>query len=489
MPDTHAIQLGMVSDHYVGMYERRDREELALVARVKRFVERWAGDAKWRSALATSPSDAEAAFAGAGIDLDPAQVACTWHSEGRTMSPGEAWRAWERWIGDMVELRDLLGRAASTEKTFPRFERWRQRQIQWMKHELDPVTCQAIPNVLVAYELARGCSVGCWFCGVSADKFEDACVYDEPTAALWQGIVSTMVARFGTAAGTGFCYWATDPSDTPDYLAFSEDHRRLTGWRPQITTARPFASLALLAEIMHSPREHRHINDRFSVLTKSVLDRLHAEFDSDSLLHVDLVMQMKGATMQKAKAGRARQRNMSEPISDAPFEQGSIACVTGFLINLRERRLRMVSPCCSSERWPDGYRVFGDCHFEDTAGFAGALDQMLADNVLSGPHPAAPLAINASVKVELDPGGMVLRTASREGRVGNYRFLPRLVEMLRAGKYTEAELVCAIGSEYPDDQIAVPALLRDLFEHGVLDDFGEYRPAQGAVQYEALRHD
>lgn len=481
MAGTNASPLASVTDYYAATYARRSADELALIAQVKRFTERWSGDAAWRSALAASPDSAASLFMAAGLSIDPAQLACKWHPDADAHEPGLAWQVWTDWAADLRTLRDLLRRAASTAATFPEFERWRQRQARRMAHELDPITFEAIPNVIAAYELAQGCSVGCWFCGVAAEGFRGSVVHNAQTAALWRGMLGAMVSRFGDAAATGFCYWASDPSDTPDYAAFAEDHRRITGWRPQITTARPFASAALLAELLDTPKEHRHANDRISVLTKRVLDRLHAEFDCMALLHVDLVMQLKGAVMRKAKSGRGRRRERDD--DGAPFEQGSIACVSGFLVNLPERSVRMVSPCRATDQWENGYRIFGERRFDDAAGFGAAIDSLVADNVSDGPHPASPLGINESMKLAFDAQGLVIRTGAHEGRVGNFRFLPRLIEMLRAANHTETELIRTVGAEYPDDLIAVPAVIRDLFENGVLDEAYARRADHASVHH------
>ena len=62
-------------------------------------------------------------------------------------------------------------------------------------------------------------------------------------ARLWRAILDHWVDLFGTAAQTGFCYWATDPADNPDYPRFIEDYHAATGNLPQTTTAAPLRDL------------------------------------------------------------------------------------------------------------------------------------------------------------------------------------------------------------------------------------------------------
>ena len=47
------------------------------------------------------------------------------------------------------------------------------------------------------------------------------------------------------------------------------------------------------------------------------------------------------------------------------MEGGTIACVSGFLFNMVERNVRLISPCNASERWPLGYRIYDEGTFTD----------------------------------------------------------------------------------------------------------------------------
>ena len=108
----------------------------------------------------------------------------------------------------------------------------------------------------------------------------------------------------GLAAGAGFCYWATDPMDNPDYEQFCRVFHETTGKFPQTTTAAaaqgPCASEEALEGIV---RERLHVN-RFSVLTRKMLDRIHAEYTPEELAYTQLVFQMPDGKLSKSRAGR-----------------------------------------------------------------------------------------------------------------------------------------------------------------------------------------
>jgi radical SAM family RiPP maturation amino acid epimerase len=463
---------------YREMYDRRSPDELVAIARTKRFFERYYGDARWREALIAEPHRADELFVQAGLMLDPRSVAARWSPAG---SPAAGARAavsdgplalWEGWSADLRQLRDLTRLAADTAGFNPGFDGWRERQARRMAHELGPLTVAAIPNALIAYELSRGCSVGCWFCGVSAERFAGHQPYG-PDAMLWRGMLKEVVARFGAAAATGFCYWATDPCDNPDYLDFIVDHRSITGWLPQTTTADPFRSPPLLEAIFNPERGHRHANDRISVLTVRMLDRIHAAYTAEQMLHVDLVMQMKGSLMGKAQAGRARERLAPQAAAGAIPDQGSIACVVGFLVNLPERRLRMVTPCRANRRWPDGYRVFAEERFDDAAGFGAALDRMQQAVVGEEPRPGQRVGLHEAVDVRLEDGVVVLSSAGQEGRMRAFRFMPRLIALLRSRQHTHRQILFELSAEFPTDLLAIGVVMQDLFENGVLDEIDD----------------
>lgn len=474
---------------YRGMFERRDRATLELVAEAKRFIECFYGDAKWRDALRAEPDTATSLFAAKGLRISPESVRSRWDpalSEDllRQQPAGDredALRAWQGWNADLAGLRDLLRAAADTDGVNPAFDRWRTRQARRMTHELDPNTVASIPNALAAYELSRGCSVGCWFCGVSAERFQGHMPYDADSAVLWRGMLQTMVDRFGRAAASGFCYWGSDPSDNPDYLRFSDDHLAVTGGRPQITTAAPFKSPALLEAMLDPDPGARHAPDRISVLTLRTLDQLHRSIDAQSMLHIDLVMHMKGSLMPKASAGRRRSSpRREEGPALAPVEQGTIACVVGFLVNLPERRVKLVAPCRADDANPDGYRVFAEERFGDAASYAAAIDALLADHVRESPRPDVALRFHPALDVAMEGGQLRIRSFSQEGRFPPFAFVPRLVDLVEARRHSIDELLGILSGEFPTQGIAIGAVVQDMFEHGLLDETGSADP-QGKV--------
>jgi radical SAM family RiPP maturation amino acid epimerase len=472
---------------YRSMFERRSKGDLQKIANVKRFFERFRGDAAWRQAIRSNPEGAQLLFDEKGIDLDVPSVARVWlettdgpHAGSdaglATAARDTPLGLWRDWCADLAMYRDMCRNAGGTPEEHPQFDRWRQRQLQRLSRELEPQNARAINSPIVSYELSSGCSVGCWFCGVSAERFGGYTPYDDQNAELWRGMLGAMVERFGSAAATGFCYWATDPSDNPDYCRFIEDHRRITGLLPPTTTAVPLRSLSLTREILSLNERHRHGNNRFSVLTVRALNAIHETFSPDELLTVDLVLHMSGSLTQKAKVGRGL-RNQDridrlQPMdaASADTEQGSIACVTGFLVNLPQKLVRLVSPCQADETNPDGYRMYGEKTFYDTATFSKAIDGLISEHMSGNLAPEAAIGFASSLSLSMEDGALMVQSRAGLERVMPFRFLPRLVDLVHERRHGRRALIDEIVRDFPEDMISLEVVLQDLFDAGLLEE-------------------
>jgi hypothetical protein len=58
-------------------------------------------------------------------------------------------------------------------------------------------------------------------------------------------------------------------------------------------------------------------------------------------------------------------------------EHGTIACVTGFLVNMVNRTIQLVTPTRASDRWPLGYRIYDERRFDTPAEFRLAVEEMI----------------------------------------------------------------------------------------------------------------
>ncbi len=364
---------------YNQIFQSRTAAELLELARIKRFLEVWSSDDQLRDRLEAALVNGEAIdqiCAAHKIDIDPRQLQPIFrlghaHLRGTpSLADYPLALAWDRFIVTMLRYRDLIREQGDTHGVNLQFDTWRKRQITRCQGELR-LSAASVVHPVVAFELSDGCSVGCWFCGISADKFKGYWPY-EANRKLWREILGHTVSFFGAAAATGFCYWATDPCDNPDYPAFIDDFYHATGTVPQTTTAAPLKDVALTRRVLELSNTYRTTVNRFSVLNKKGVRRIHEAFTADELLGVELVLQNREATSLKANAGRARLRaaGKSDELAD---DHTTLACVTGFLVKLPAGLVQLVTPCRSSDETPDGYYIHAERRFSDGATFAKAL--------------------------------------------------------------------------------------------------------------------
>src|SRR6185437_16374682 len=72
-------------------------------------------------------------------------------------------------------------------------------------------------------------------------------------------------------------------------------------------------------------------------------------------------------------------------VEDYPL--GSIGCVTGFLVNMCDRTVQLISPCTADDRRPVGFHVFAEARFDTPADLGAALDRMIEERMPPSVRP------------------------------------------------------------------------------------------------------
>lgn len=412
-------------------------------ALVKRFVECWTGDDRFRSALHEAPDEAVRAR---GLDIDPQALAFVWKPDAVPQSASPEARAMRRIRRRMFSFAEFC---ASDEGSTEAYRLWRARQIARCAFARGPTLAAIALHLPFAIEITRGCSLGCWFCALSASRLEETLDMD---LSSWKAVLLALRGLFGESGSRGFLYWATDPLDHPRYERYADVFRETFGRFPMTTTAIATRDvdrarrLISLASAGHSPAL------RFSVVTRRNLDTLHAAFSAEELADVDLVMVNRESILALAEAGHARRRfdanpergeaqhaklDRLVPISDSEtLSHNTIACVSGFLIQPLEHRIRLIAPEPASDRWPDGFVVFDEAEFDPRKGLDGPLE-LLATRNFTDALPSE-LAVQRGVTITAGRAGKVI--AAGNGHRSEIAFEPggadypvRLAEAFRGG--------------------------------------------------------
>ena len=354
-----------------------DRAYIREVAEAKRAMELWTLEPGFREAFFAAPEDTLAAH---DISVDALAVQILADHETavkyKTTPSEELPRTVRRYRAFIQEKRTARERMTteSCVPTHPAFRAWRDRQRNRCWAELG-MRNHVLIHVPIAFELNLGCSVGCPFCGVMAPRLQKVCPYDEETAALWKGILSFVKETIGDAAGQGTCYYATEPLDNPDYEKFADAFFEVFGVVPQLTTAAAMRKPERTRAYLESARKKYRRVHRFSVLSLDMLHKIFAAFTPEELICVELLPQFPEAPRSCfANAGRARQ---SDDLYVKEADDSTIACVSGFVVNMAERSVRLLTPCGASEARPTGEILIAKESFSDLDDFRRVLRTMI----------------------------------------------------------------------------------------------------------------
>jgi radical SAM family RiPP maturation amino acid epimerase len=450
------------------------------LAHVKRFGERWRADRAFREALPDDPRGAAARYR---LPTDAEEMRCLWDGDfAASREPG-----WEAPLA--VQRHRLFGREKLLHReklrsvecvpAEPRWRAWRARQINRAFGHLGPRAHDGIIHAPFAIELSDGCSVGCWFCGVSAERKRGDFPYTPENAGLWRDVLGVLRDLAGaSAAATGFCYWATDPLDNPDYERFCVDVAEICGRFPQTTTAQPHKDFERTRRLLRLSVEHGCTINRFSVLTLRIFDAIMEAFSAEELLHCEIVSQNPEAVHVQSNAGRAlgspRLGRLARDHGVDPIElsrvPGTIACVSGFLLNMVRRTVRLITPCPSDARWPDGYWTYEEARFEDAASLRTLLEGMIERHMRATLRAGDRGRFRADLRYDPAADGFRLHAFGATTTVTGGPELRALGDALAGGDRTVGEIAVALEDALDRPAPTTMGTLNRIFDDGVLDE-------------------
>lgn len=456
-------------------------ELVKRLGEVKRFLELWTADGDIRAAAAEDP---QALLDRLGLDLKADEIRYL-YDEGyfRDCLAAPDFKAplivqqYRLWCAEKSLHREKIRRIHSHPQSACHAA-WRERQINRCRGTLGHSHAVNIVHAPFAIELSDGCSVGCWFCGVSAEKRRSDFEWNPANVELWKGVVSALREVIGPAARQGFCYWGTDPLDNPHYEDFCVELAKITGRFPQTTTAQAHKHIERVRKLLPLSRSYGCEINRFSVLSLGLLKKLHSAFTPSELLWTELVTQNMEATSMQSNAGRARNSSrlkkkaeltpgVSEGWEDAP---GTIACVSGFLLNMVHRSVKLVSPTASCDRWPNGYWIVEEATFTDGESLRDLLTGMIERHMPMIPDLDRKWRFRRDLRVSLRSDAVELHSWGLIHRIPVDPAELEAVKALVAGQETAREMILRI-----DDQFGVPSeetlvFLCKLFDEGFLNE-------------------
>jgi len=459
-----------------GIMAEIDLDDLSKIAHIKRFIERFSADADFRVRM---ESNARSTALDYGLLIDPEVIRPLWDANAaEKLRESGLTNNYEvdlclRYDKALVQW--MMRHRTVKSISDPNFGLWWERQLARCDIELGPMYNAKNVHAPVCIELTKGCTVGCWFCAISAERFGGGVEYTPENARLWRETLGVLKTFIGPALDVAFCYWATDPFDNPDYERFILDFYEVVGAMPPTTTALPHKDIDRTRSLINMWRKYSFTYNRFSILTKKILDRVHSEFSAEELVWTGMEILTKESTVAKAMSGRARQvaLNKNDRIEvgkelENKLIQSTIACVSGFLINMADKSVKLISPCRAGEEWPKGYRIFCEKNFYDANDMENVIGSMINEFM------PAKLSDNDVIKFHHDlrykrlPAGFELSTNMMYKNIEHSGWGRFLGEIVREGKSSARTIVIKAG-EIGVPEHEVRESLNALYQNGLLE--------------------
>lgn len=461
----------ILNSPYASYLKSKSDNELREISHIKRFLECFTGDPELRDIIASKKVSLKQLAINRGLNLDNIEslrpVFDPDFTHFRASATIETWpltAKWDEYYSSITKALPYYLSIGDSGGAFREFDNWRMSQVIRTLMDVGP-SASFLVHPPVAFELSDGCSVGCWFCGISAKKFGGHFEADENGLKEWHSILTSVKRVLGQGMSTGFCYWATEPLDHPNYVDFLKIYEDVVGVIPQTTTAIPLREVGLTRSMLGLWNKSKYVPNRFSVLSLSTMKRIHAEFTPEELLGVELVLQGKGSTSPKSVAGKALNKPKRRDTSEE-MRAGTIACVSGFLINLPKRTIRLVSPTLATSECPDGYYVYALDTFSEPSEIEVIMRRMMLKEASREPDSNQPIRLNKNYWVE-DIGSQM---SIRDNKFGmGMDMLNIMAPMLSSGKYSPNEIVRkAIEADY--EPLMAIKVMRELMAYGMAGD-------------------
>ncbi len=355
-----------------------------------------------------------------------------------------------QFVGNKIYMRDKM-RDELCVPNHPKVKKWRAQQIERSKGCLGGINPGFVHDVM-NYELTVGCSVGCKFCGVGAMKLQKVFKATEENQKLFRKVLEISHEIIGDAAGKGTMYLATEPLDNADYEVFEKLFFEEYDIIPQITTAVPLRDVERTHKLVGELYEKKGFIHRFSVRSLEQAQEILTEFTPEELIKVELIPQYPEAPgfVPFAVAGKQRDEISKEEAKQSQ-SPGSICCVDGFVVNMAEQSIKLITACHSSEQNPEGVAGPEKVFFKDAEDYREKLLDIIETKMMTQVPKNNKLKVYSYLQREQTKQGEAL--VSQYG--GYTLYIDKIpyegakdaLELLLEGIYTKDEIVEKLISE------------------------------------------
>lgn len=406
----------------------------------KRCMEWYAADPAFRALMERAPQEAIRQL-GFEEALEGAQVleAIQWLQFHKTPGdPGNPWivgmNAHHKAIFDHIEASHGMDCFAS--ETLWQYEENTRNRCRMEFHALRENA--GIYYYPFAFELSKGCSVQCPFCGLAAEQHQGDFAFTPENEALFQGVVTAAKEFAGSILSSCPLYFATEPFDNPDYEKFMTVYREITGGVPQTTTAIANRFPDRIRSWMHAvgPQAmHERAALRISIRSLAQFRKITAAYTPEELMDVELLANNPESIHRCSDSGRASRGSVRT--AESSMAHYSICCVSGFRVNLVERTAAFLEPEIPDEEFPLGYRIREIQHFETPEDFRKILAQFGERYVHDRLPRVLPLFFNKNIRIQEERDRFVFLGDRTGYQIGRNLFTEAVITGIRSHRCFE----------------------------------------------------
>ena len=198
-------------------------------------------------------------------------------------------------------------------------------------------------------------------------------------------------------------------------------------------------------------------------------DTVFESFSPEELLLVELLPQF-----PEAPDYRLTQTGRNRNEEDVDAVGGTIACSSGFIVNMQEKSVRLMTPFVSDKTHPTGEWILEKCSFSTAEDLAAQVRRMILE------YMPEKLKLDSRCRTSCDfqleekekqiwASGHCLGIALIDAAVGQ-GILDQILDLLKKGTHTGYDILKTLpnGTDMP----CVILLLKLLWEYGLIDQKG-----------------
>jgi hypothetical protein len=222
----------------------------------------------------------------------------------------------------------------------------------------------------------------------------------------------------------------------------------------------------LTRELLKLQNKNNAMATRFSILSTAMLRRVHSAFTPEELITTKLLCYNQPLFLKKARSGRHFD---SPPDSNLTIDGSTIACMSGFIVNMVTQKIKLISPCAASAKRPLGYKVFFEGTFKDENHFSQIIREVISDYILSDLENDKILKLRSDLEYGYTEDGICFHSKHKKTTFSGYGFLKEMGDMIASGKMNAKQInenLLASGADF----VAVIAMMQSIFQNGLLEE-------------------